>query len=756
MRFTVFSPYRSTSAKYLALGLSVLPITPMKKSPGCLRSGVWSPMSEWSRLAHVLPTSEDVNLWDSWKDAGVGLVLGGQAGVIAIDVDTDDEKLISIIAKNLPPSGYKKRGEKGFTAFYYSHEAIATKRIKVNKRIVLEVLSTGTQTVLPPSIHPNGKPYRWITDDSLEDILSVNELPVITSQHIKKVSDALALIDSQKTSIADVVSSSRYLSAEKVKDLRRALGYIPADSYDDWINVGMALHSTGDGQAAYGLWSEWSQLSDKYDPVNQRLKWKSFRHDASHPISVASIFHWASEHGFSNNGQVDVADQSSEVRLFDACAHTIEPFPSSLLNPPGFLGAAVRHIVDSAPKEQPVFSINAVLCMMGSVLGRKVCSRTNVRPNIYLFSVGASGCGKDHPRKCVKRILIEAGAVDLLAGEEIASAQGLVESTRKVPSGLFQIDELGSWLEAFQNKNAGTHLTAIPTTLMKLFTSSDSVFTGTAYADQKQRPLERIYNPGICLHGTTTAETMYPALKSRHLLDGFLNRILVLNSDDDDPTHYTDRAVAPVPASLTRWVRSVLQSRGGSKQDDGDGDGDLLGLMPETAFTVEMDPSAHQCLDEFSSSVRLKINETRGSGVDVLWVRAWEYAVKISMIVACGCVDDIHSATVKKNHMQWAVGFVGYSIEQTGKMVKLKIADSRFEGMRNDCFEVIAKAGARGVTEREMGRSKSAFKKLSPSEKKSVMESLTVAGMVELVLIPSLSGRGSKRNAWVAVAQDVE
>ena len=43
-----------------------------------------------------------------------------------------------------------------------------------------------------------------------------------------------------------------------------ALTYIPAEEYDTWLRVGMALHASGEawGRAARDTWS---QRSDKYD-----------------------------------------------------------------------------------------------------------------------------------------------------------------------------------------------------------------------------------------------------------------------------------------------------------------------------------------------------------------------------------------------------------------------------------------------------------------------------------------------------------
>jgi hypothetical protein len=105
---------------------------------------------------------------DRFVRSSVPLNLGlplGQHGLLAIDVDTDDPEHLSQIIAVLPPIRAAKRGKRGFTAFYRSTEGT----IRTERLGVLEVLSHGTQTVIPPSIHPEtGRPYVWLDPHGLE------------------------------------------------------------------------------------------------------------------------------------------------------------------------------------------------------------------------------------------------------------------------------------------------------------------------------------------------------------------------------------------------------------------------------------------------------------------------------------------------------------------------------------------------------------------------------------------------------------
>jgi Primase C terminal 2 (PriCT-2)/BT4734-like, N-terminal domain len=74
-----------------------------------------------------------------------------------------------------------------------------------------------------------------------------------------------------------------------------ALQAIPADDYETWVQVGMALHSTGEASAR-ALWDTWSMQSDKYDAAMQEQKWASFRADGG--TTIATLFYVAGQYGY--------------------------------------------------------------------------------------------------------------------------------------------------------------------------------------------------------------------------------------------------------------------------------------------------------------------------------------------------------------------------------------------------------------------------------------------------------------------------
>lgn len=131
---------------YFDAGMSVIPLRYRDKRPF---------FEGWQEFAAKLPTPEQQAQWlDMYTDCNMGLVLGPQSRVCVIDIDTEDPELIELIESLIPESPWKRVGKKG-AVYAYKYTGHKTFRIKTEQGLSLvELLSTGTQVVLPPSIHP--------------------------------------------------------------------------------------------------------------------------------------------------------------------------------------------------------------------------------------------------------------------------------------------------------------------------------------------------------------------------------------------------------------------------------------------------------------------------------------------------------------------------------------------------------------------------------------------------------------------------
>lgn len=161
--------FRDYAEHYWNAGLPVIPLMPKDKLP-CIKG--------WQKYQSEMPSFEERESWlQNFANGNIGLPLGPQSGLIALDIDTDDPKIIGVIEQCFPPSPWTRVGQKG-KVMIFKYEGQPTFRIRTKEgKSICEMLGPGTQIVLPPSIHPKtGAPY-YANKDLVECLGEVRKLP---------------------------------------------------------------------------------------------------------------------------------------------------------------------------------------------------------------------------------------------------------------------------------------------------------------------------------------------------------------------------------------------------------------------------------------------------------------------------------------------------------------------------------------------------------------------------------------------------
>ena len=81
-----------------------------------------------------------------------------------------------------------------------------------------------------------------------------------------------------------------------ISEAREILQHIPCSAvdYQDWVNVGMALHQEG---LPCTIWDEWSQADTRYHAGECERKWKTFG-SGSTKVTMGTVYHMAEEYGW--------------------------------------------------------------------------------------------------------------------------------------------------------------------------------------------------------------------------------------------------------------------------------------------------------------------------------------------------------------------------------------------------------------------------------------------------------------------------
>lgn len=183
------SIFKEFASQYWKAGFSPVPLHPASKRP--VQDG-------WQKYHEKQPTPEEMEEWATkYPNANIGLVLGshtvGDTRLLAIDIDVDDQEMIQRFVRAIGTKDPAKKGKKGLTIFVRGPKKIEnTMRIKASKvgsAPVIEILSCKTQTVVPPSVHPDtGQPYEWLgkslLDFNIQDLPLISEGTLIEFRHI--------------------------------------------------------------------------------------------------------------------------------------------------------------------------------------------------------------------------------------------------------------------------------------------------------------------------------------------------------------------------------------------------------------------------------------------------------------------------------------------------------------------------------------------------------------------------------------------
>ncbi len=221
--------------------------------------------------------------WATAPDASIGVAMGA-SGLVAIDIDPRNGGLYTMELLEAEHGGLDSAvlaytgGGGEHRIFSLAADAAAGLPGKLGPGV--DVKWNG-YILVEPSIHPSGKGYQWEASSSPLDGIAPTPLPDWIRGH-ERLAGTRPRADrsGQWVPITDT----------QWAELDSALQRIDSDSRDTWVQVGMALHSTGELQRAYDLWCRWSQQSPKFDARDQLRVWRSFKADGLAGTTYRTIF----------------------------------------------------------------------------------------------------------------------------------------------------------------------------------------------------------------------------------------------------------------------------------------------------------------------------------------------------------------------------------------------------------------------------------------------------------------------------------
>lgn len=276
--------------KYQALDWSILALCPPDHA-GCSKNHCEkceqpgkAPIGKWKGLQERCATADELReAWRRNPTANVGLVLGPVSRMVRVDVDGEDgERLLQEISGGDLPDTLEFSSGGGGRGILFSIPDGVTVRTTTAKgdgdHQELRFQAKGAQSVIPPSQHSSGRFYEWKPGHGPDEI-KVAPMPawlVKALQPRKKQKQNATLPTDDRTTALEALG---HLSANR------------ADDRDQWLQVGMALHSVDAGLLSD--WEAWSSQSSKFTEGECAEKWSGF--NGSGGLTIASLVQWAKD-----------------------------------------------------------------------------------------------------------------------------------------------------------------------------------------------------------------------------------------------------------------------------------------------------------------------------------------------------------------------------------------------------------------------------------------------------------------------------
>ena len=705
----------------------------------------------WQKPEKALSDPDAARLYyEQNPNHNVGL-LHGASGTCAVDIDhVENTKLIleelgidfSELMQLAPQIiGRENRGKLIFKAppDLITHKISWPVEGDPRKtEVVFELRAGSVQDVLPPSIHPDtGRPYAWAGRSVWDGLPELPPQLLTLWKEWDKFRPQLQDICPWKkkaefqpprkprpkgdgTSVIDAFNQAhdmhsllvqygykqtardRYLSPNSTSKLAgvklfedgRAYSHHASDPFD-------SAHSFD----AFELWMQYEHMGNVTKAVKDAAQILNVTQDPDYEYDKEAIDH----------GEKVAANIMSKTEVKKG---PLDNVPEELLSVPGILQDVVNYYTVTAIKPQPQFAVQAALAFGSVVMGRRWVTDQRNFSSLYFLNIGETGSGKEHSKTVLEDLLEEAGLEELIGPAGYTSGAGVISTLTKKPTHVSVIDELGRMLKAAAAKGMQHKADGI-TAIMEVFGRQDGTLRQQGYATNTMKSSEAeklekvIKRPSLTLVGMSTPSEFLQAIGGGDVASGLLNRFIIVKSEIGVQMSQ-DKRRSSISERLSNWSKEHAHAQ------IGDLDAGNMHDMPphpiDVAFTVE----AKDMLREYESKLVEAIKKETGTGLEAMYNRSREIAMRLSLIVA----RSMGQEEIGPDAMQWSIDYVDYYAKQTIEMFRANMAEGPFQATCKAVFEKIERAGLAGLTESQITRKVGSFANMDRRKRADVLDAL--------------------------------
>jgi hypothetical protein len=677
---------------YAEYGLSVIPLQRHNKVPP-------KELGSWEKYKTEQPTTEQIEKWfKDRNDLVVALVCGK---FIVVDADTPES--VNWAEASLPVTPFKVATGKGMHYYYNNPENfttyVARRTESTDPAKLIDLRGVGGLIIAPHNIHATGAIYEPIVihDWGLNDI---DDLPDFTKELWVKITGAEKLNGkpiSAPLSIKGVKEGSRNDQAA------RLAGYLIAKE----INVDFVEFFV----------QSWNRQNNP-------------------PLDETEISTTV------NSIQKTHDRKNQQAPAYIKSTHSITE-PTNLYSPPGVLKDIYDYSENIAKISQPAISMQAALSVGSVAAGRMYRTDMNNFSSLFFMCIAKSGQGKENVKTVVESILDKADHSELMAGDGYTSSGAIYSLLRYKPTHITVMDEFGKRLESISKASNSNKEDALQV-LMETWGRCHGVLRPDNYSmmtlnqkQQKEAMDRSTIKPAITLVGMSVPKNFYGALSTGRIVDGFLNRFIVVESHVPRSVGRMIPYVEP-PKAVYDWVTDVRQTNNEMEQIARDN-----AELDFKQRILTFDDDSRNLLEKLAYDLVDQQNKLEKEGLEVLLSRTREKAMRLALIGALA--DNKRAKTISGDITQWAIDYVNYYDQLLIESCKDKVAGSEMEGRIKQILSFIRSQGEWGISKRDIDR-REIFRSMKSYEVKEIIERLKNSGEIqEKDVKKSATGRPTKR-----------
>jgi hypothetical protein len=552
-------------------------------------------------------------------------------GVIDVDLDWDEATIIAPYF--LPRTYVYGRGERPKTHYLYRCGDAVTKKWLLSKHdgdTVIELRSTGSQSVLPPSLHPDNDQYE-VNDD--RDFATIDL--VMLHKRINLIAGLSLLARHYPTgggrhdyisAVAGALSRSGLNDSDVLKGCMAVLA-AAGDKESDGAQRERTIRNTlkkakGDEGHTYG----WPMLSE---------------HTPALVISKAKSWIEAGQ-GYSQPMPIEVKAQPK----YEA--------PKNLFNPPGLVGEIMQWCSRSAYVKQPVIDLAAALmCVAMASQNRYIIAKWDTPLQPYMMAMAPTAGGKESALSRVYEFCRKMNRHQFCF-QGFQSYHSMLDRLGEPPSiACWLWDEAGRKLKS-GGKSAGGQDYQVMTWLLNLYGTAAKHVPGLTARGTNIEPMDFPY---LVILAATQPNLLMEAVTDADLSSGVVNRFLMFDAGDE-PTSVNVERDATFPSSIEARTKQII---------------DRAPRSGEFPFhTINFTPSSYRLFRAFEDEA---INAAAGA---TMWGRANQNALILAGILSVGMGGS--KPTIDDECALWAIAFVRWSIERWEKRIGGSTARTVTEG----------------------------------------------------------------------------